>query len=200
MGTDCAPWLANLTLFAYEFAYLTNSLKKNNVTVYRNLNHCFRYIDDITVINDNGCFNEVYRLIYPSSLVLKKVNEQDGSADVLDINAKIISGEFVCKIFDKRKSFPFQCNVFPSIDSNISSSCIYNVFYGQMFRYFDITSTLQDLRAEICSLLTLLINKGYSRNRLTNTFSKFINNNLNRFAHKFNRSELLNLKAEVNSF
>ena len=30
MGTDCAPFLANLFLFAYEFRYLNNLLTRKN--------------------------------------------------------------------------------------------------------------------------------------------------------------------------
>ena len=31
MGTDCAPYLANLFLFAYEFEFLNTTLKKKDL-------------------------------------------------------------------------------------------------------------------------------------------------------------------------
>ena len=144
MGTDCTPWLANLTLFDYEFVFLTNRLKANDLSTCTKLRHCFRYIDDITVINDDGEFERQYRKIYPPTLTLKKVNSLDNKADVLDVSVAIEDGKFVCKLYDKRVNFPFQCNVFPSITSNISEACIYNIFYSQLFRYFTITTKISD--------------------------------------------------------
>jgi len=72
MGTDCAPLVANLTLFAYEFVFMTNLLKSNKAQVGRLLSNCWRCIDDITAINDNCVFEKVYKDIYPDSLTLKK--------------------------------------------------------------------------------------------------------------------------------
>ena len=40
MGTDCAPFLANLFLFAYEFRYLNNLLKEKNFTVLYKFYRC----------------------------------------------------------------------------------------------------------------------------------------------------------------
>ena len=45
MGTDCAPLLANLFLFFYEYRYM-KSLIKNNIFMARRFNNTMRYIDD----------------------------------------------------------------------------------------------------------------------------------------------------------
>ena len=37
MGTDCAPYLANLFLYAYEFDFMNNLIKKKNWMMLRNL-------------------------------------------------------------------------------------------------------------------------------------------------------------------
>ena len=37
MGTDCAPFLANLFLFSYEFQWMSENLKKITFIFYRNL-------------------------------------------------------------------------------------------------------------------------------------------------------------------
>ena len=49
MGTDCAPQLANLFLFSYEFSYMRN-LIKNNLYMAQRFNYTFRYIDDLLII------------------------------------------------------------------------------------------------------------------------------------------------------
>ena len=197
MGTDCAPWIANLTLFSYEFVYMTNCLKANKFTVYKRLDKCFRYIDDITVVNDDLLFSQVYREIYPSSLTLKRVNELDTTADVLDINADIKEGKFVCKLFDKRKDFPFSCNVFPSISSNISGNCKYNIFFSQLYRYFTIISNISDLVCSVNSLINTLEAKGYVKERLYSTGRRFLNKNKLKFAHKFTNSDFDKFWTEV---
>ena len=54
MGTDCAPFLANLFLFSYEFRYLNNLLKQRNFTVLNKFRRCVRYIDDVLLINNDN--------------------------------------------------------------------------------------------------------------------------------------------------
>ena len=46
MGTDCAPLLANLFLFYYEYKYMKN-LIKTNLMLAKKFNGTMRYIDDL---------------------------------------------------------------------------------------------------------------------------------------------------------
>ena len=46
MGTDCAPLLANLFLFYYEYKYMKN-LVKDNLQAGMKFNGTMRYIDDL---------------------------------------------------------------------------------------------------------------------------------------------------------
>ena len=192
MGTDCAPWLANLTLFAYEFNFMADKMKSKDLTICRKLSNCFRYIDDITAINDSGLFERIYKSIYPSTLVLKKVNTVDNKADVLDICVHVVNKRFVCKLYDKRLDFSFKCNMFPRMASNIANSCKYNIFNSQLLRYFNIISKPDMLLSTISYLMDLLIQKDYDRNRLRKIGIKFINNNRIKFAHKFSHEEFHN--------
>ena len=89
MGTDCAPFIANLFLFRYEFNYMMKLLKDKNYKEALKLRYVFRYIDDITIFNDENYLGENYLNIYPNSLNLKKVNTNDDKADVLDISLHI---------------------------------------------------------------------------------------------------------------
>ena len=49
---DCAPLLANLFLFYYEYKYMKN-LTKNEIWVARKFNNTMRYIDDLLTLNNN---------------------------------------------------------------------------------------------------------------------------------------------------
>ena len=70
MGTDCAPLLANLFLFFYEYRYM-KSLIKSIIHMARRLNNT---IDDLLVLNNTN-FGDAIQYIYPSDLQLKKTTE-----------------------------------------------------------------------------------------------------------------------------
>ena len=88
MGTDSAPQIANLYLHALESKYYFN-IMKTNPKIAKKLKYTFRYIDDISTINDDNLFDTEYRNIYPTSLELVKVNTSNQQASVLDIDVKI---------------------------------------------------------------------------------------------------------------
>ena len=70
MGTDCAPLLANLFLFFYEYRYM-KSLIKSIIHMARRFNNT---IDDLLVLNNTN-FGDAIQYIYPSELQLKKTTE-----------------------------------------------------------------------------------------------------------------------------
>ncbi len=133
MGTDCAPFLANLFLHYYEYSYVKSNIYSNPY-ICRKLSHTFRYIDDITVINDEGIFDKVYKDIYPDSLQLVKINSNSSIANVLDINISIVSNKFVTDVYDKRVDFAFEIVNFPHNQSNISVSVCKNVISSQILK------------------------------------------------------------------
>ena len=72
MGTDCAPQLANLFLFHYEYSYMKILMKKN-LCVAKKFNDTIRYIDALLTVNNyNSNFEEEICTIYPPELTLKR--------------------------------------------------------------------------------------------------------------------------------
>ena len=53
MGSDPAPFIANLFLYFYESKFL-DKLKKEDLHRARRLRHVFRFIDDLIALNDNN--------------------------------------------------------------------------------------------------------------------------------------------------
>lgn len=47
MGTDCAPIVADLFLFSYEYDFLDRLTKQKKLHLARKFNHVSRYIDDL---------------------------------------------------------------------------------------------------------------------------------------------------------
>jgi hypothetical protein len=189
MGTDCAPLVANLTLFSYEFDFMTKCMKTKRFEVLRKLQYCFRYIDDISVINDDDYFETIWKEIYPSSLTLKKMNRSNNEAEILDIEVKVINRKFFSKVYNKRLSFPFTCNIFPCIQSNISITSMHNIFYSQLYRFFEICSDLIGLEEALSNLAGILCNKNYDSFRLFSLSMKFLHRNV-KFHRKFGYIEI----------
>ena len=52
MGTNCAPLLANLYLFFYEYDFMMNLLKKKQLLLARKFSFSYRYIDDPISFNN----------------------------------------------------------------------------------------------------------------------------------------------------
>jgi len=112
MGSDPAPFFANLFLFHYECAWIKRTLTGDYGRV-RRLNYTFRYIDDLIAINDNDEFEKSYKEIYPPALTLKKENINNSSATFLDMNISIIDNKFDHKLYDKRDTYNFSIVRFP---------------------------------------------------------------------------------------
>ena len=70
MGTDCAPFLANLFLFAYEYEWLTKKYKSKDYDTLKKFNDCCRYLDGLMCINNDQLMDTVMTEIYPKELVL----------------------------------------------------------------------------------------------------------------------------------
>ena len=66
MGSDPAPFFANLFLFHYECKWIDN-LKKQDYHRARKFHNVFRFIDDLLAINDGGEFGKSFLDIYPPS-------------------------------------------------------------------------------------------------------------------------------------
>ena len=168
IGVDYAPAMANLTLFRYEYNFISKLYRRDYRRAYR-FGGCFRLMDDITSINDDGVFQSDTSRIYPSSLTLKKENVGNLVADVLDLTIEHddLSKTFTFKLYDKRDKFNFKIVNFPDLSGNISSSCAYGVFTSQVLRYRRLCSNIIDFKLRLDYLTGKLCNQGYDLNKLT---------------------------------
>ena len=125
MGTDCAPLLANLYLFHFEYKYM-KGLVKNNMSKARTFSDTFRYIDDLLTLN-NPSFENAISEIYPSELVFKKPTENSGMVSYLDVGVIVTCGQFITTVYDKRDSFNFPIVNVPFMSSNIPAVPSYGI-------------------------------------------------------------------------
>ena len=71
MGTNCAPFVADLLLFYYERDFMTSLSDDIEVDIIEAFTSTSRYLDDLLNI-DNPYFEEMVNQIYPS---VQKLNE-----------------------------------------------------------------------------------------------------------------------------
>ena len=140
MGSDPAPFIANLFLYVYENRYM-NGLKKSDLSRARNLRHVFRFIDDLIAINDNDEFLKSYKEIYPQQMELKVENQGTIKASHLDLDLEIKDHVFISRLYDKREAFKFDVVRMPFKCSNMPYKMFYSTISAEVLRICRATSS-----------------------------------------------------------
>ena len=152
-------------------------MAKSNYAIAKSLNHTFRFIDDISPLNDKGNFDKYKSQIYPSDLELNRENTGFKSASVLEMKIDIIGEKFNVSVYDKRDSFGFEVFRYPSIHSNIPDKTLYNVFYSQLVCFSRVCNNMEGFISASRILKGRVISKGAKEKSLFTTFKKFWANN-----------------------
>ena len=134
MGSDPAPFFANLFLYYYESKWL-RKIQKSDLSRARKFGSVFRFIDDLLSLNDSGEFSRSLSEIYPEELLLNKENVGTLSSSFLDIEIKLSDRQFSSKLFDKRDNFNFSIVRMPDASSTIPSSMVYSSFSAEIFAH-----------------------------------------------------------------
>ena len=167
MGSDPAPFMANLFLYHFESKFL-KELKKSDLQLARKFSNTFRFIDDLNAMNDNGLFEKYYKDIYPPELELKKEHGDD-NASFLDLDIALVDQQFNVKLFDKRDAFPFHIVRMPYRDSNIPSQIFYSSFGAEILRIARTSNNYTSFFAASKILLERMYRQGASKVRLIKT-------------------------------
>jgi hypothetical protein len=173
MGTDCAPFLANLFLFSYEFNFLYAHLQSKNWTVLNKFRRCARYIDDLFLINNDNMLDECKYNIYPPELGLTSDDKNDQQVHYLDLDILICGSGFSYHIYDKRDNFNFPVINFPDLSGNIPTRQSYNVFISQLVRYARGCLLFKDFQQRTRALTIKLLSQNFKFHKLKATYNKF---------------------------
>ena len=171
MGTDCAPFLANLFLFYYEYNYMKDLIKRN-IHLAKQFPYTTRYIDDLLTLNNNR-FTKVIPNIYPPELELKRTTESPTMLSYLDILIIIENEKYHTTIFDKRDNFGFNIVNFPHLCSNIPTKPAYEVYISQLIRIGRICDSFKGFAHRHYKLTSHLIQQGFWYTKLCFTFKRF---------------------------
>ena len=172
IGVDCAPAIADLTLFRYEYEYMAKLLKSDYGRALK-LNGTFRLRDDISSINSDGVFEEDVSQIYPLSLELNKENVGSTLADILDLTVQLDEniGTFSYKLYDKRDKFNFEIVNYPDLRGNIAKICGYGVVRSELKRYSMLSSKFSDYYKRKKVLFEKVLNKGYLLQKIEHIYN-----------------------------
>jgi hypothetical protein len=174
MGTDCAPFLANLFLYACEEKWLGEKKEEKDWESLKLFADTFRYIDDLVTFNNNGRLAEIFKEIYPPGLNLKKENLEDTRATFLDLRIKIVDGKFHVSLYDKRDDFPFHINSFPHLPANVSIRRAHDILTSQLVRYARICGSQGDFFKRTQMLTNRLIKQGFRYRLLAGRVDNFV--------------------------
>jgi len=171
MGSDPAPFFANLFLYFYESKWL-KELKRVDLGKARKFGNTFRFIDDLAAINDGGVFKSSFRDIYPPELELKQENIGSVSATSLDLDLSITDRKFNIKLFDKRDSFPFAIVRMPFILSNMPSIIFYSSIGAEILRISRASNTTDHFISTSKVLLNRMTSQGAKQQRIVRVLKK----------------------------
>ena len=183
MGSDPAPFMANLFLYYFESNWI-NNLKKESLQRARRFLHTFRFIDDLLTINDHGEFSNSFKEIYPPELQLN-LEHSGNQVSFLDLQITNENGHLNTKLFDKRDDFPFSIVRLPFHSSNIPSKMFYSSIGAEILRIGRVCSSTDNFLLSCRTLikrvkrqgaenfkLCKVIKKTYGRQQLLRQFSE----------------------------
>ena len=190
MGSDPAPFMANLFLFYYEDKFM-KSLKFSNIARARRFSYIYRFIDDLNSINDYGEFERCYKDIYPPELELGKENLDSSRASFLDLDIKVEDRVFVYNQYDKRDAFPFSIVRLPFVCSNMPSKIFYSSISAEILRIGRTSSSAADFVSRSRVILDRMSKQGSDKARVLKSLVKMFNNHTN---------DLLHIAGQSNAF
>ena len=94
MGTNCAPLLADLFLYSYDF--VQSLLQAGKKHLAQQFNFTYRYIDDVLSLK-NTKFAEYLEFIYQRELEIKETTETAASSSYLDCYLYIDNGSLLLR-------------------------------------------------------------------------------------------------------
>ena len=170
MGSDPAPYMANLFLYHYESKWVKN-LKKNNIQKARKFSHTFRFIDDLLTINDDNLFLNNFSDIYPPELELNLEASGD-HVSFLDLDLTMCGKQVDIKLFDKRDDFPFSITRLPFATSNIPSYMFYASIGAEILRIGRVSTSQESFFTSSGAIISRAFKQGAKINRLSKCLKK----------------------------
>ena len=128
MGTNCAPELANLTLYVTESLFMDNLINTSDSTFYKKYAHTKRWIDDIITFNAPPPPSDLYNLEYSNTSI------SNNTVVFLGARISCINNQLHMSIFDKTLEWKFPVLKYPHYTSNVPTHQSKGLLMGQLHR------------------------------------------------------------------
>ena len=182
MGTNCAPYLANVFLHIYEYDYLKMLVEKGEIVTARKLANTFRYQDDCIALDDDGVFGKHFSKIYPSEMTLESTNISKCVVTFLDLRISIFRGRYLYHSYDKREDFQFAICNYPHLNGNVPLASSYGVYLSQLVRFCDINQQSKSFASDVKKMTKKFLEQGFMLKHLRRQFLKFYDKYIHKWA------------------
>ena len=159
IGSDPAPFFANLFLYIYESRFINHLLKTDPARAQK-FRHLFRFIDDLIYFNDDGEFAKSFGEIYPPEMEVKQENHVNTEASYLELGLHIDNRIITSKLYDKRDAFNFSVVRLPYKCSNIPCKMFYATIGAEVLRIGKATSKYDFFLQSVHTLLSRMKKQG----------------------------------------
>ena len=133
LGSDSAPFFANLFLHYYENTWI-KKVKKNDIWQARRFSKLFRFIDELNALNNFEEFEQSFKETYPPELILKKQNVSSNEGSFLYLFVKIGNNQFSIDLYDKSNDLPISKTRMPYLWSNDTLKMSYSAYGSEIWR------------------------------------------------------------------
>ena len=182
IGSDPAPFFANMFLFYYESEWI-KKMSRIDFARARRLFNTFRYIDDLNALNDQGEFGRSAKEIYPPELVVNWENKNYTSGSFLPLWISIDADKrFVYKLYDKRDAFPFYIVRFPYYSSNIPSKMFFNTITAEILRICRASAMYSSFCDSCDPFMKRMRKQGAKRCKVKISLNKLLGRHFNDFS------------------
>ena len=173
MGTNVAPYLANIFLHVSEYLYIKKLIDEGDTETAILLSNTYRYQDDCISMNNKDVFAKHWAKIYPPELRLECTNISKCVVTFLDIRISIFRGKFTYQSYDKRNDFSFKICNYPKLKGNVPTAPSYGVFMSQLVRFCEINYEHSAFLKDIKGLVTKFCNQGFGISKFCGVYTRF---------------------------
>ena len=137
MGTNGAPEIATLTLYADEAAYMNFLVSAKQLNLAKSYSDTYRFIDDGLTWDVDFPSSEIYGLNWSETTL------PDGSVNFLGGKISVENDRISISIFNKATEWNFPVIRFPHCDFNVPYYQPAGVFQGQLCRFRIVCNSIK---------------------------------------------------------
>ena len=178
MGTNCAPELANLTLYVTEATFIDNLVNTADSTIYKKYAHTKRWIDDIIIFNAPPPSAERYHLEYSNTSI------SNNTVVFLGARISCINNQLHMSVFDKTLKWNFPVLKYPHYTSNVPVHQSKGLLMGQLHRARTICNSLLAFKIATTNVVLRLLMRQHPLKTLVKSWNSHL--------HKFSSDKITN--------